>query len=201
MPIVNGYTALATLKTRLGIGISDTTDDATLEAIVTAVSREIDDFCQRRFYVVAETRYFTARRSDQLLVDDLVSITTLSTDADGDRTYEDVWAAADFDLYPYNAQLESQPEPYWRVDVTPEGAYRFPVGVEKGVKILGAYGFSSTTPPVVEQACLFQSALEFRATDAPSGVGGSGEFQQVVKSVGLHPFVRRMLGPYRRLVI
>ncbi|MCC6629956.1 MAG: phage head-tail connector protein, partial [Chloroflexi bacterium] len=148
MAITNGYTTLARLKARLGI--TDTTEDAALESLVEAVSRAIDDFCGRRFYAATQTRYYTANRSDRLLVDDLLSITTLKTDDDADGTFETTWTASDYLLAPYNAQQESQPQPYWRIESAPSGSYSFPVCVPRGVQIAGSWGFASTTPDVVE---------------------------------------------------
>jgi hypothetical protein len=210
VPIVNGYTTLALLKARLDIATADTGDDSILEAIVTAVSRQIDDYCRRRFYAVSETRYFMARRHDRILVDDLLSVSALLTDEDGDRTYETTWAVTDYDLAPDNAQLESQPRPYWEIRATPDGDYCFPVGIPRGIKITGSWGFSATTPGVVAEACLWQSARVFRASEMPTGTAGGGEFethmvggefQTRTVAAGLHPFVRTMLNPYRRMVV
>ena len=56
-------------------------------------------------------------------MDDLLSVTTLKTDEDGDRTYEITWATTDYDLMPYNATLESQAQPYSHLQTTPDGDY------------------------------------------------------------------------------
>lgn len=183
--------------------MSDTSDDAVLEALVESVSRAIDDFCGRRFYAATQTRYYSATSGRRLLVDDLLSVTTLKTDDDGDGTYETTWATKDYHLAPYNAQLESVPEPYWSIEVSESGDYSFPVGVRRGVEIAGSWGFSATTPDVVNRACLFQVAQEFRTRHTPLGVQGSGEFATEVRSIGLHPFVKRLLsnGPYRRIAV
>jgi hypothetical protein len=131
--------------------------------LVEAVSRAIDDYCGRRFYAATQTRYYTANRHERLLVDDLLSITTLKTDDDSDGTFETTWTVSDYLLAPYNAQQESQPQPYWRIEVAPDGDYWFPAGTRRGVEIAGSWGFSSSTPDVVENACLFQAALEHRS--------------------------------------
>lgn len=198
MAIVNGYCSLPTLKAHLSI--TESGDDTILEAIVEAVSRLIDEECGTQFYAATQTRYFTAVASHRLLLpagSDLLSVTTLKTDEDGDRTYENSWAATDFDLLPYNAQLHSTPRPYWEIRVTPDGDYAFPVGVEKGVEIVGSWGFASATPDIVEKACLHQCGLDYYARNAPLGTAGSGEYQTEVAAIGLHPFTRRMLGPVK----
>lgn len=54
------------------------------------------------------------------------------------------------------------------------------------------------TFPIVGEAALHQALLEYRAsTSAPLGVEGSPEYGQVIRAVGLHPFVRNMLQPFR----
>lgn len=268
----NLYASLAALKTQLGI--SDTTDDALLLRILEAVSRDIEVHCERRFYVETRTRYYTARRRYSLRVDDLLSVTSLSTDEDGDRTYEISWASTDYDLDPANALIESPPRPYRKLCVTPEGDYWFPRGMPRGVRLVGSWGFyqvlsrltatasaiadttgtsvtvsagaefsagqtllidaeqlyvsavSGTTLtvqrgvngttaathgaasaidlytyPLVGEACLLQAALNYKAKDAPGGMGGSGEFQQPIVAGGLHPFTKRSLDPVKRVEV
>lgn len=199
MAVTNAYTTLATLKTQLAL--SDTIDDAALERVITAVSREIDRYCGRRFYTTAadETRYYAAQKSTALLLpDDLLSVTTLATDGDGDRTYEDTWAVADYDLRPDNAALNA--EPYWEIAVTPGGLYRFPRGVEKGVKIVGKFGYCLTGshPAEVEQACLIRCAQMLGIGVAPFGQVGLGETGAVPVTFGTY---RGLLDPYRRLAV
>jgi Phage gp6-like head-tail connector protein len=194
--IVHGYCTLAQLKVELGLG--DTEDDSTLERIITSVSREIENFCGgRRFYALSETRYYTARWDNDLLVDDVLTVSSLATDQDGDRIYETVWATTDYDLYPLNATLDGGP--YWKIGVAPNGNYWFPAGVPRGVKLTGSFGYATTTPAEIEQACLFQSALAARAKDSPTGVIGGGEFQTQISAIGLHPFTKRQLESYRRI--
>lgn len=131
------YTTVNALKARLGIG--DTADDAVLAVIIEAVSREIDQYTGRWFYPVTQTRYYTAT-GGRLLVDDLLSVTSLKTDADGDRTYEETWAVTDYDLYPFNARQASPPQPYTEIRLTPDGDYRFS-RLARGVEIAGVWGY------------------------------------------------------------
>ncbi len=199
MTISNGYTTLANLKARLKISTTDTADDAVLEAVIEAASRAIDAHCGRHFYTTTtdETRYYTAEFADLLfLPDDVVSVTTLATDADGDRTYETTWAATDYDLEPDNAALGG--EPYTRIAVTPAGRYAFPVGVRRGVKIAGKFGYASA-PKAVAEACLIQAARLFARKDAPFGAMGSPEFGQFTNIPKLDPDVAMLLRPFLRV--
>ncbi len=138
MNLTNSYCTLAELKARLGI--TDTNDDAILKLVLEAASRAVDLHCNRRFSVETRTRYYTARYGDLLDVDDLLSITTLKTDADGDRTYEDTWNLTDYDLTPFNAPYEQPPRPYSAIETTPSALYSFPT-VSKGIQIIGSWGF------------------------------------------------------------
>ena len=201
MTITNGYCTLAELRARLGYVSTDTADDAMLEAVVMGVSRLIDRYTGRRFYTTSadETRYYTAEDSYTLfLPDDLVSVTTLSTDEDGDRTYEYTWAVTDYDLEPANAALDGQP--YTRIEVTPEGAYLWPVGIRRGVKIVGKFGLAAA-PADVKEACLLQSERVFKRKDAPFGVVGSAEMGQALVIPKLDPDVALLLAGHRRMGI
>jgi hypothetical protein len=139
------------------------TDDAKLERMVEATSRAIDEYTGRHFYTqTATARYFTAQEGDFLEVDDLLSIDTdgLVTDADGDRTYETTWGTTDYDRCPYNAAGVSKP--YTWLETTPGGIYSFPT-VAKGVKITGTWGYASSTPPAIKEACLLVAVHNFPA--------------------------------------
>lgn len=266
----NLYASVAQLKSQLNI--SDTSDDAKLARILEAVSRQIDRQCARRFYVETRTRVYTARSSSYVRVDDILSVTSLKTDPDGDRTYPDTWATTDYDLDPSNAAYESPPQPYTRLCVTPHGTYSFPARIPRGVQVVGSWGYyqalqrltatagaiasTSTTSvtvsagtefsigqtllidseqlyvsgvsgttltvvrgvngttaathgaasaidvytyPVIGEACLYQSALDRLGGSNPGGLAGGGDFEQPIRSGGLHPFARRMLEPFLRV--
>ncbi len=197
MAIVNGYCTLADFKAEYDIG--DTGDDTIIEGDIEDVSRLIDQEVDRRFYTtnVDEERVFDAKAADHLLPhDDILSITSLATDPDGSRSYSDVWAATDYDLAPYNAALDK--EPYTEIAVTPNGNYSFPVGVAKGVKLAGKFGYCTlaNVPRVVRRACLTQTKLIYDARHSNSGID-SGASNPAAR-VSLHPFVVKMLDPVRR---
>jgi hypothetical protein len=198
--ITNGYCELDDLKDRLSI--TDFEDDATLEQVITAVSRQIDALTGRRFYATTddETRYYTPELDDVLFVDDIQSITTLQTDDDGDRTYENTWTTDDYDLLPDNAALDGRP--YTRLELAPYGDFMFPEGVRRGVKIVGKFGFSATGshPDVVREACLLQSARIFKRKDAPFGITGAPEFGVLQAIPKLDPDVVLMLESVKRLI-
>jgi hypothetical protein len=198
MTITNGYATLAEIRARLQFVAADTADDTILEAVVMGVSRWIDAYTGRRFYAASETRYYTAEFSDKLYVDDLLTVTSLGTDDDGDRTYETTWAATDYDLEPYNASTDGRP--YTSIAVAPAGRYTFP-STRKGVKLVGSFGYASSTPAAVKEACLLQCERLYKRKDAPFGVIGSAEMGQMMVVPKLDPDVQLLLWPFQRVGI
>ena len=195
MTITNGYCTLAELHTRLDIATADTADDTTMEAIIETASRHIDNYCRRHFYAATETRYFTAAWGDWLEVDDILTVTTLKTDIDGDRTYETTWETADYDLMPHNAVTDGAP--YTSINTTPQGTQAFPTG-RKAVQIVGSFGYAATAPKPVKEACLLLATFILKRRDAPFGVLAGGEFEQAVSVSKWPPDVLSLLQPYRR---
>lgn len=152
MTITNGYCTLAEIKDNKRISSTSSPDDGVIEALVEAASRYIDDLTGRRFHTTAadETRYFESDNSTELFPGNIISITSLKTDADGDRTYETTWATTDYDLLPANAALDGLPYHYIRK--SPAGANSFPTH-SKGVQIVGKFGYSAAPKPI-KQACI-----------------------------------------------
>lgn len=168
MAISNGYCTLNELKARLGI--TDNADDTILENVIEAASRVIDSDCNTRFYAASETRYFSAEAPGVVTVDDLLSVSSLTTDDNVDGTYSTTWATTDYQLMPFNST------PYREIRVKPGGAKLFPVSAYQGlVKVIGSFGYSSTTPDAINEACLILSARYFKRKDAIFGVLGSAE--------------------------
>ncbi len=165
--MANEYATLAELKARLQI--TDSSSDDELSAVLEGCSRAIDDYCGRRIYAAPETRVFTAEDPDCVFVGDLLSVTSLRTDEDGDRTYERTWAATDYDLGPDNAALDGRP--YAWIETAPNGLYTFPTQ-RRGVQITGSFGYASSTPVQIREACLILAARIHKRGEAVFGVLG-----------------------------
>ncbi len=140
--MTNVYADLTTMKSAGVLNITGSSFDARLLALLEDVSRWIDSYCNRHFYVLETTRVFDGG-GQELQVPDLVSVTTLKTDEDRDRTYELTWPVGDYLLYPLNAEAQ-QPwgRPYSRVLVDTEAGKKaaFPAG-KSTVEIAGKWGF------------------------------------------------------------
>lgn len=184
--------------------VTDVVDDRRLERAIEGASRGIDNYEGRRFYRNAtdETRYYKAAFPDVLFCpDDIGTVTTLATDGDGDRVYEDTWTATDFDLEPCNAALDG--EAYTMISRTPDGDYTFPVGVAKGVKVIGKFGYSATAPDAIREACLLMAERLFKRKDAPFGIMGAGSLgvvRMVHKMIEDDLELALLLAPFRRVI-
>jgi hypothetical protein len=142
---MNLYADLTTLKSAsVADFASVTAHDLFLMTLLEAASRGVDDFCNRHFYVENKTNYFDGAGKRLMLAKDLLSVTTLKTDSDGDGVFETTFAATDYFLYPLNAVVKT-----W-LDVNGNGDYSdLANGVQKGVEIAGVWGYGdgkSVTP-------------------------------------------------------
>ena len=190
MAIVNGYATLSELKTWLGI--TGANDDARLESAIEAASRAIDMECSRRFYAETLTRYFKATAPLRVdLDDDLLTVTSISTDTTGLRSY----SALTVNDY----ELEPEAAPYRQIYIAPGSTRSFPVGERRGVQVTGSWGYCATgsQPQAITRACLILATRYFKRKDAAFGVLGTPElgFMRVTSK---DPEVRALLQPYRR---
>lgn len=174
----NLYCTPAMLKGRRGI--TDTGDDAEILGACRAVSRWIDKrYCKRHFYRQTATRTFEATGLYCLEVPDLVSVTTLKTDAAGDGTFETTWASTDYQLLPVNAPTELEPEPY--TEIRAIGTQTFPVPYSSylarrdRVQIVGVWGWPAVPEPVIEAAKILVGDYQKLGAGA-FGVVGYGDW-------------------------
>ncbi len=181
--------------------VTDVADDWTLEQIVTGISRAIEDETHRRFYTSAndEARYYSPDDSYTLMPeDDIISVTKVEIDQDGDRTYETTLAATDWELWPYNAALNGRP--YLEIHIaTPNAAYVWPL-LPRSVKVTGKFGYSASTPDAIREACLLLAEKLFKRKDAIFGIVGSpttGELRQIMRD---DPQLELLLQGFRRIV-
>jgi hypothetical protein len=134
---MNLYVHSGTFKT--ANGISGTSNDAEILRCLEAVSREVDDYCNRHFYTETGTRYFTATTPEKANVDDLISVTSLYLDVDDEETWTELWTeGTDFTLQPLGGY------PYTRIHKKRGGDklfYAFP----NSLKVAGVFGYGDGT--------------------------------------------------------
>lgn len=190
--VTNGYTTVALVKAELGI--ADSADDTRLDRIVTAVSRQIDDYLGAHVYSISATRYFGAESYELVFTDPFYGTPTVSYDSAGDwLTYTSLST-----IYPWPVNASNHERPYTGIALAPGTSTTFPLGNERGVRVVATWGYAATTPAVVAEAALMQCAYVLRSQNAGGApISGGADFQQPLVAVGLHPFVRRVLDPVR----
>ena len=193
------YATLAEFKSALGIATADTADDTPLQSVLDATDALIDLYTDRKqgFGTATETRYYTATEWQYTIIDDLVSITTLTTDDNGDGTYPTTWTAGtDYNLAPGNAALDGWP--YTQINVSVTYPRNFPRDVYRGVKVVGVFGWPAV-PPAVKQAALIQAGAVWSSRTSPFGVIGSADLGGILRQTrALHPEAQVLLEAYRR---
>jgi hypothetical protein len=197
------YATVPALKSRLGIPDSDTTDDLELHGACFAASRSIEQYCERTFWRTSSdtARTFEPRGLYELKLPefcDLVSVTTLAADTDGDGTADVTWASTDYQLYPVNPAAAPEQRPYTKVKAV--GRYTFPLLYPTLVHtdlvhITGVWGWPSV-PWAIRQAALILASEMFKLKDAPFGVAGFGDYGPV--RIRENPKLAAYAGPYRR---
>ncbi len=188
MAIENGYVSLDDVKRRLDIQGDE--ENVTLEQIVEAASRQIDGWCDRVFYTTTETRLATAETPYLLALDrDLITLTALATD-DGTRTFETVWATTDYDIEPNNP-------PYSALRTAYYGDYVFPLGRHR-VRVTGTWGYGTTVPHAIREACLLLVGRLYKRKDAPFGITGNADHGQLLTLPGMDPDIKQLIADYRR---
>lgn len=159
--------------------------------------------CGRHFFRFTDTRTYQPQDIWLLTVDDLVSVTTLKVDLDGDGIYETTWTQNNNYMLrvgdnEFNQLTLGEPKPFTQVQVI-GGSTWFPftwpfVHLDR-VQITGVFGWPQV-PPVVAQAALLIASDWFKLKDAPFGVAGIADVG--VLRVQSNPWIHEQLRPYCR---
>ena len=144
---MNAYATLDVLKSAAVLDISGSGDDSRLLMLLENVSRQLDGYCDRRFFALSATRVFDGDGSAALRVPDLISVDPagLRTDEDGDREFETAWSDSDYLAYPANADPTGGHDlaaPYTKLVADTEAGARsgFPRGMRR-VSVSGQWGY------------------------------------------------------------
>jgi hypothetical protein len=197
------YTSVEEVKDRLGI--TDTASDFQLTTAVQATARAIEGFCGRFFYQLAETRTFQPYDIWELPVDDLVAVTALNVDLDGDGVFETAWVRnVDYELIvgpnEFNQMATGEMRPYTLIRViNAAGGGRFfpftwPFSRLDRIQIIGTWGWPAV-PFGVKQAAMQIASEFFKLKDSPFGLAGTSEFG-VMRVPKQNPYITKLLQPY-----
>lgn len=208
--MANNYTTTAQVKALMPDAFtSDSTKyDAVIEIMVTSASRMIDSHLKREpgaFSVSEEqTRYFRGVGDLRLWIGELSGIpsyvgiaeTSVVDDASGTGgTYTEI-ATSDYTVYPANALGKETPILAFDLDVV-NGEYSWWPSCQKGVKIVGPFGFTSTSnlPDEIVLAANIQAVRLFkRSQQAFQDAAAVKEIADIRYISSLDPEAERILG-------
>lgn len=179
------YCTLAELKSYLKI--SDSVDDAFAALWITAVSRNVDDFCGRQFGQVAaaEDRYYTPvwdrpQAAWVCEIDDLQDTTGLTfKDQNGTAIPAATANSAGYTLLPRNAAAKGRPYERVKLSGLVGGVTGWVWGVQgwPGGELTahGVWGWTAgTAGPTIAKTGLFLQAARLEARrQSPFGIAGS----------------------------
>jgi hypothetical protein len=197
--LTNGYCTLAQLKSADVLNKATTTaSDEILETIIEAVSRLIDNSTARQFFTTTETRYYRAKNSYCVEVDDIATSSGVAIDIDlnGDGVYEYTLAETDYYLGGYNDI--SKGFPYSFIETSQNAQYTFSTA-KRGVKVTASFGWAAV-PKTITLACILQCNREYKRFNTALGQAGASAVGTITLTIpALDPDVEKLLQPYRRL--
>lgn len=195
--MVDTYVTATQVKTRLKISVA--TYDTEIDLAIGSASREIDDWCGRRFDQTSSgtIRTFTPRDLTTLPITDVVSVTAVKTDSDGSRDFATTLTSSQYKLLPVDSGYSADARPYTSIRAIGT-TWPFPTWAgehDDTVQVTGTWGWSAV-PRAVAMACLILASETLKLSDAPFGVVGMGEFGAI--RIRDNPKVKALLLPYRR---
>lgn len=187
-------------EVRAQIQKSDTGDDSTITAIIAAAEEAINNFCNRPDGFVAPgtavARIFPGGGEAVLWIDECAAVTAVAAKESPDDSSYTAWASTDWlagsgdpDFPDYNRT------PYQWIRVTPGGVYGvFPASRWPVVQVTAKWGYATTVPDVVKQACITQAARWYkRGQGAWSDTLASADFGMLMFRQQLDPDMAMML--------
>lgn len=194
MAISDGYTTLSEVKAILRL--TDDVDDTLLETCIESASRQIDTHCERVFTSGTAVRFYAPRDSYVCEIDDLITLTDLTTSSDGDG-FDTTWGGNEYQLEPLNGLTGGSYSPFTQLRAVDDLLFNV-IGGEATVRVTGTFGYGTAVPVDVKQACNLMAIRQFKRYDSPLGVAGFGEIG-VVRVSRVDPDVESLLAPYRKV--
>jgi hypothetical protein len=194
------YALLEDVKDALRI--TDDVDDLVLAGVVESASRAIDKYCDRYFgqtgTQAAPVHRLYRARSQQVMIDDLVTLTDVGVEYSGFAETFSSLGANSVLKQPVNADTENPTRPFTSLLAKPGTVLPPPPG---WVRVTGVWGWP-TVPPQIRDACVLQTVRLFKSRDVPLGVMGGADMMGAIRLPGgLHPDARQLCEPFRRFGI
>lgn len=179
---------------------SITTYDNALSQMVTDASRLIDSLVGRwpnYFYpsTSGETRYYDGNGDNELRIDEMVSITSVSVAEQGGVESSDytTWGSSDYYGWPYNTTANAEPIRKLLVD-TWNGSKSYWHPYRKSVKVTGVFGWSARPPEIISRAARIQTMRWWmRAKQGYQDAGAVVELGQMMYVKELDPDIQKIL--------
>lgn len=202
MALGDSYATLVELKSRLGIGSSDTSEDTKLTSALATASRDIESCCNRQFNDAgsATARVFQADDWYRIEIDDFSTTTGLVVKSDeaDDGQYEVTWANTDYQLEPLNGVVAGVPGWPYNVIIATETRFFFKPARWAQVQVTARWGWTAVPAPIKEATLIIAEDI-FKLKDAPWGVAGYGEYGPM--RVRQNPVAYNLVAPYRRFTV
>lgn len=171
--MANVYLTLTEMKValpNLTKTLEDGSQDALLTAIISRASRCIDLATFREpgaYYVGSDQSLFyngplvTAVDPSKIYINDILSVTTVETSANGDPTGFDTIDPDTYYLFPNNASFLGIPYQGIGLYTAFGVGGSWPTAV-RSIQITGRFGYSTTTPDIVKAAMIIQVGRWFK---------------------------------------
>lgn len=194
--MASDYTTRALVKAALEIDSGSSSADDLIDAKITAASRSIDRYCNRRFYLDATVsarvinpkgRTWADNDGEHLMVADIGTDTGLIVETGRGSDWTAI--TANIETEPTDA-LELDPaEPITSLLYMS----RYFVTRSNGrVRVTARWGWPAV-PDVVGEAALIQATRLYKRKDSPEGVLGSAEWGGAIRMSRVDPDVAAML--------
>jgi hypothetical protein len=198
MTISNGYCTLAEFKANaIPNAGTNSADDAVIEDIIEGASRRIDTYTGRTFYARTETHYYDSPDGEYDLWihdDDLLTVSSI-TNGDGTTISSGSYKLLPLNKNPkYQVYLKPSSNLVWSFDSNSESL--------GSITIAGTWGYSSTAPDDIKQACIMLASAEYRKrfgenSSSIATVTGAGV---VITPQGMPKDVADILEKYKKLI-
>ena len=172
-----------------------TADTGLIERVLCAATAWIESpqGCGRSFTLDTSdvTRTYYPYEVGRVLVDDLVTVTSIALDTVYNRTFSVVLQPSDYLLWPLDGP------PYQEIRSWHYASHYVLPG--QLVQVVGRAGFTNTSgvaPAAVQQACLLLAARWFERRVAPFGVIEVPSTGRMAQIAGEDQDVQLLLGPY-----
>jgi hypothetical protein len=181
--VPHSYVTVTTMNGTGVLNLPGTAYDTRIRQFSEGISHQIDTYLGRIVHPRTGTFYFDGHGNNILTVPDLISVTSIKEDNNGDGTFDTVWDADDYLLYPRNAlPTQDYGRPYNTVYVNPSSngtQDEFLAGLNR-YEVIGTWGYIDVR---------LDSGV-----DSSGSLGGSGVTTIIVDGSGIEPGQTILIG-------